>query len=102
MLNFNQDQKSQKIPSIFCADTEYLLEKIYTFDNDPTETNKQTVCGYSLFTNCLFDSRKCKHDFCRVEKSMKVLCRDLKEHTAEVINSQKTEILPLIKKKKKS
>ena len=31
---------------------------------------------------------------------MKVLCRDLKEHTAEVINSQKTEILPLIKKRK--
>ena len=54
MLNFNQDQKSQKIPSIFCADTEYLLEKIYTFDNDPTETNKQTNGLWLFIVHKLF------------------------------------------------
>lgn len=34
-LNYNQDQKSIKIPFIVYADTESLPEKIHTCDNDP-------------------------------------------------------------------
>ena len=94
-----------KISFIFCADTESSLEKIHIYDHDltkmlPSEIYKQTACGYSLFINCSFDSSKNKPDFYRIEGSMKMFCRDLKEHTAEVINCEKKEMLPLIKKRK--
>ena len=52
-----------KIPFIFYADTESLLEKKETNQNNPeksstTKINKHTTSGYSLFTQCSFDNKK--------------------------------------------
>ena len=58
-----------KIPFIFYADTESLLEKKKeTNQNNPeksstTKINKHTTSGYSSFTQCSFDNTKNKHDY---------------------------------------
>lgn len=62
-LNYNQDQKSIKIPFIVYADTESLPEKIHTCDNDPeklftSKIKKYIACGYSLFAHCSYDNKK--------------------------------------------
>ena len=54
------------------ADTEYLLEKIYSCDIDPaisftSITNKHTPCGYSFYTHCSSDSNRNQIDLCRGE-----------------------------------
>ena len=45
-----------------------FIEKISSRDNDLTTSftskiSKHTPSGYSLFTHCLFDINKNKHDF---------------------------------------
>ena len=37
ILKFTQNHKSLKIPFVIYADTEFLLEKIYTCDKDSTK-----------------------------------------------------------------
>ena len=61
ILKHNQGEKSVKVPFIIYADLESLLEKINTCHNNPekssrTKINKHTQSGYSLFTNCSFDT----------------------------------------------
>ena len=63
ILKYNQGEKSVKVPFIIYADLESLLEKINTCHNNPekssrTKINKHTPSGYSLFTNCSFDTPK--------------------------------------------
>ena len=60
MIKYNQEGTSIRSPFIIYADLECLLEKISTCYNNfeessTTETNKHTLSGYSLFTNCSFD-----------------------------------------------
>ena len=55
ILKCNQGEKSMKVPFIIYADLESLLEKI----------NKHTPSGYSLFTQCSFDTKKNKLDYYR-------------------------------------
>ena len=68
-----------KIPFIFYADTESLLEKKKeTNQNNPeksstTKINKHTTSGYSLFTQCSFDNTKNKHDYYWGKDCMKKL-----------------------------
>ena len=57
-----------KVPIVIYADTESLLEKMDTYDNNPeksltTKVNKHTACSSSLFTKCSFDSNKNKHGY---------------------------------------
>ena len=56
-------QKSLKVPFVIYRATESLIEKISACDNNLqefyiTKINKHTTWGYSLFTNCIFDSQK--------------------------------------------
>ena len=79
----NQDKKILKSPFIIYANTESLLDKIHTSNNYPeksstTKISKQTVCCYSLFTHCSFDSSK--NIFYRGVDCMKKFCADLKKH----------------------
>ena len=53
-----------------------------------------TPSGYSVFTNCSFDSTKIKLDCYRGKDCMEKFCKDLREHTTRIINHEK-------KKKKK-
>ena len=47
------------------------------------------LSGYSLFTQCSFDSTKTKLDGYRAKDCMKRFCEDLKEHATKVINYEK-------------
>ena len=64
------------IPFVFHAATKSLLEKISPKKSFTLKINKQKACGYSLFTHCLFDNNKNKHDFYReVYLYKEVLCK---------------------------
>ena len=83
-----------KVRFIIYADLESLLEKMSTCNNNPeksstTKINKHTSSGYSLFTHCLFDTRKNKLDYYRGKNCMKNFCLDLKEHATKIINYEK-------------
>ena len=70
ILKYNQGEKSTKFPFIIYADLECLLEKINTCHNNlekssTTKINKHIQSGYSLFTQCSFDTTKNKLDYYR-------------------------------------
>ena len=63
---------------------------------------KHTPSGYSLFTNCPFDPTKNKRDCYKGEDCMKKNCKDLREHTTEIVNSEKKEMILLTNEQNKS
>ena len=106
ILKYNQGEKSLKNPFIIYADSECLLEKTNTCHNNPeksstTKINKHTPSGYSLFTHFSFDTTKNKFDYYRGKNRMKKFCLDLREHATKIINYEKKEMIPLIKKEEK-
>ena len=106
ILKYNHGEKSMKVPFIICADLESLLEKMNNCHNNPkklstTKINKHTSSGYSLFTQCSFDTTKNKLDYYRGKNCMKKLYLDLREHVAKIINYEKEEMIPLTKEEKK-
>lgn len=107
IFKYNQNHKSMKIQFVVYADTESLLEKISSCNNDPTQSftskiNIRKTCAYLLFTQCSFDSSKSKHDLDRGEDFMKKFFADLKKHGTEITNLKKKETLPLTEKKKEA
>ena len=86
ILKYDRGEKSKKFLFAIYANTESLLEKIDTCQNNPEKSltmkvHKDTSCGYSLFTHCSFDSNKNKHDYLRGENCKKNI---FKEHTKNV------------------
>ena len=105
ILKYNQGEKSMNVPFIIYADLESLLEKMNTCHNNPeksstTKINKHTPSGYSLLTQCSFDTTKNKLDYYRGKNCMKNFCLDLMEHATKIINYGKKEMIPLTKKQK--
>ena len=79
IINYNQGEKSIKLPFAVYADLECLLEKISMCQNNPresstTEVNKHAPSGYSLFIHCSFDETKNKLDHYRGKDCMKTVC----------------------------
>ena len=60
-----------------------------------TKIDKHTPSDYSSFTHCSFDVAKNKLNYYKSKDCMKNFCKDLKGHTAKVINHEKKEIWPL-------
>ena len=60
-----------------------------------TKKTKHTSSGYSMFTNCLFDSTKNKLDCYKSEDCMEWFCKDLREYAMKLINYEKKEMIPL-------
>ena len=50
---------------------------------------KHTPCGYSLFTNCLFDLAENKLDCYRGKDCIKRFCKDIREHAMKIIDHKK-------------
>ena len=78
-----------------------------TFHNNPekpstTKINKHTPSGYSLFTQCSFDTTKNKLDYYRGKNCMKNLSLDFREHATKTINYEKKETIPLTKEEKRA
>ena len=57
-----------------------------------------TPSGYSLLTNCSFDSTKRKLDCYSGKDCMGRFCKDLKKHATEIINYEKKEMILLTDK----
>ena len=94
ILKYNQGEKSMKIPFIIYANLKSLLEKMNTCHINPeksstTKINKHTQSGYSLFTQCSFDTTKNKLDYYKGKSCMKNFCLDLREHVTKIINYKK-------------
>ena len=94
ILKYNQGEKSMKVSFVIYADLMSLLEKMNTFNNNPeksstTKINKYSPSGYSLFTQCSFDTTKNKPDCYRGKNCMKNFCLDLREHVTKIINYEK-------------
>ena len=105
VLKYNQGEKSKRVPFIIYVDLESLLKKMNICHNNPEKSstakiNKHTPSGYSLFTQCLFDTTKNKLDYCRGKNCMKNFCLDLREHATKIINYEKEEMIPLTKKRR--
>ena len=65
ILKYNHGENSMKVSFIIYADLDSLLEKISTCQNIlekalTTKINKHNPSGYSMLTQCLFDSTKVK------------------------------------------
>ena len=107
ILKYNQGEKSMKVPFIIYGDLESLLEETNTCHNNPEKSstikiNKHTPSGYSLFTQCSFDTTKNKLDYYTGKNCKKNFCLDLREHATKIINYKKKEIKLLTKEEKRA
>ena len=105
IINYNNGEKSMKLPFLIYADLECLLEKMSTCQNNPNKSstakiNKHTPSGYSIFTSCPFDESKNKINYYRGDDCMKKFCKDLREHTMKIINYEKKKMIPLTTEEK--
>ena len=83
ILKYNPGEKSMKVPFIIYADLDCLLEKVHSCQNNSeklstAKINMHTPSGYSLFTNCSFDSGKKKLDCYRGKDCIEKFSKDLK------------------------
>lgn len=89
-----------KILFVIYADTESLLKKIQTCDNNPenslaSKITKHTASGYSLLTHCSDDFSKSKQEYYREEHCMKNVYKDLRGRSTKTINCEKLKMKPL-------
>ena len=97
ILEFNQDEKSDKAPLIIYGDLECLLEKIGGCQNN-SENSSTTKLGedipsdFSMSTISSFKSIEKKNDVYRGKDCMKNFFESLREHTMEIINFKKKKM----------
>ena len=80
-----------KFQLLFMLTSSVCLKKLHSCQNNleksyTKEKTKHTPSGYSLFTNCSFDSAENKLDCYRGKCCMESFCKDLKEHATKIIN----------------
>ena len=93
ILKHNHGEKSIKAPSIIYGDLQCLLKKMHSCQNNPeksyTEKTLHKASGYSIFTNCSFDSTKNKLDCYRGKDYMERFCKGLRKHATEITDYEK-------------
>ena len=104
ILKYNHGEKSLKAPAIIYADLDCLLEKMHSCENNLEKSyaekkTKHTPSGYSLFTNCSFDSVE---NCYRGKDCMERFGKDLREHAMKTIDYEKKEMISLTDKENKS
>ena len=72
-------------------------EKFYT-----EKKTKHAPSGFSLFTNCSFDSAENNLDWYKGEDCMEKFCKYLREHEVKIISHEKTEMIKLTDAENKS
>ena len=83
-----------KAPFTIYEYLECLREKMHSCQNNPEKSytekrSKHAPSGYSLFTNCSFDSAKNKLDCHKGKDCMERFCKDLIEHAMKIMNYEK-------------
>ena len=99
-LKYNHGEKSLKTPCVIYADSECLLIKKQSCQNNPSEsyTERKAIhepCGYSLDLVSSFDSKQNKHSFYRGRECIEKFCKDLKELATKIINYEEKDMIPL-------
>ena len=102
ILEFNQYQKSDKVPFIIYADLECIIEKIDGCKNNPensstTKVGKDIPSGFLMSTISSFKSIENKHDVWRGKVFMKKFCGSLTEHAMKIVNFEKKKMKLLTK-----
>ena len=98
LLEFNQYQKSDKVPFIIHADLECVIQNLDGRKSNPEKSSTAKVgehipSEFSFSTILSFKSIENKHDVYRGKDCLKKFCESVGEHIMEIIN---------FKKKKKS
>ena len=100
ILEFNQYQKSAKVPFIIYADLECIIETIDGCKNNPENSSTSKVgeripSGFSMCTISSFRSIENKHDIHRGKDCMKKFCEFLREHAMKITNfkTKKNEVI---------
>ena len=93
-LEFNQYQKSDKLPFIIYSDLVCLIKKIDGCKNNPeylskTKVSKHIPSVFSVSTISWFRSIENKHDVYRGKCYMKKFREFLREHPMKIINFKK-------------
>ena len=94
ILEFNQYQKSDKVPFILYANLEYIIERTdrckNIFENSSTtKVSEHIPSGFSMFTISSFRSIENKYDVYRGKDCMKRFCKSLREHAIKTTNFKK-------------
>ena len=82
ILEFNQYEKSNKVPFIGYTDLECIIEKIDGCKNNPE--NSSTISSFRSIEN--------KADVYRGKDCMKKFCESLREHAIKIINFKKKKM----------
>ena len=107
ILQFNQYQKSNKVPFIIYADLEYIIEKIDGCTNNPensstTKVSEHIPSGFSMSTISSIRSIENKHDVYRNKDCIKKFCELLREHAMKITNFKKKKMKLLTKEQQES
>ena len=107
ILEFNQNQKSDKAPFIIYADLECIIEKIDGCKNNSensftTKVTRHIPSGFSMSTISSFKSIENKHDVCRDKDCMKTFCESLREYAMKIVSFKKKNKKLITKKQQKS
>ena len=91
VLEFYQNQKSDKTPSIIYTDLESLTKRIDKSKNNfekpfTTKVGENISCAYSLSTIWTFNGTKNKHELYRDEECMNKSCESFRKHAMEMTN----------------
>ena len=100
ILEYKENQKSQKAPFVIYSDLECLLEKTNDDNNGNKQTttvNNQTPSGYSIYTQCPFDDNKNKVDYYRGEDYIEKFTDHLKEHATSILDCEQKSLIKLTK-----
>ena len=106
-LQFNQYQKSDKVPFIIYADLECMIERTDGCKNNPensstTKVSKHIPSGFSMSTISSFRSIENKLDLYRSKDCMNMFCESLREHSMKIISFKKKKMKLLTKKQQES
>ena len=104
MIEFNQYQEFDKIPSIIYVDLGSLIKRIDECKKDSeksstTKVGEHIPCYYSISTIWMFSSKENKPDEYRREDCMKKFCKSLRKHRIKIIKFKKKKIMPLTKER---
>ena len=96
ILEFNQNEKSDKASFIIYADFECLIEKIDGCKSNPensftTKVGEHIPSSFSMSTMSSFKSIENRHNVYRDKDCMKKFCKSLREHTRKIIIFLKRE-----------
>ena len=107
ILEFKQDQKSDKVPFIIYSDLECLIEKIDGCKNNPEKSSTSKVSehipsDFSMSTISSFKSMQNKNDVYTGKDFIKKFCESLREHTVKIISFKKKKVKLLTKEQQES